>query len=90
MAPIDGRDWRDNERERGEIWLKCVLHKRARAGKKSGQLNEDMGVDGAGGVGGGGLTVRGGDIVPCSVAKSCAAVNLTKGSREEDAGLTSK
>ena len=39
------------------------------------------------------LTVRGleEDIVPGFVAKSCAAVNLTKGSREEDAGgLTPK
>ena len=48
-----------------------------------------MGLGGLEGLDGG-LTVRGGDIVPSSVAKSCAAVNLTKGSREEDAGLTYK
>ena len=88
-----GTQGRDNE---GEIWLECSFTIRlveSLLGKKSGQLNEDMGVDGAGQGGwrGWGLTVRGGgDIVPSFSAKSCPAVNLTKGSREEDAGLASK
>ena len=80
-------------KERGEIWLECASLTRLDEDKKSGgQLNEDMGGwDGARGVVL--LTVRGleEDIVPGFVAKSCPAVNLTKGSREEDAaGLAPK
>ena len=53
MAPIDGGDWRDNEGERRNLVGVCFT--RLEPGKKSGQLNEDMGLDGgldgAGGVG---------------------------------------